>query len=132
MIGGVWRGEIKGPNGPVLIEFKYTRHPDGTGVVGEGVIDKGSKNAKFVKSQFGWDPTAKAVYYLDSHDSETVYFGHLTLDGDKMVFVFSPVGMLPQVFTSRGRLVDSDTYESIIRTATGDDLVGFTLKRQKE
>jgi uncharacterized protein YndB with AHSA1/START domain len=132
MIGGVWRGELKGPDGPVVIEFTYTRHRDGVGVIGEGIIGKGTKTAMFVRSQFGWDPTAKAVYYLDSHDSETVYFGHVTLDGKQTVFTFSPVGMIPQIFSSRGQMVDDDTYQSIIRRATGEELVGFTLKRVRE
>ncbi len=131
MIGGIWRGEAKGPEGPIIIEFKYTRHRDGVWVVGEGVIGKGSTTAKYVMSQFGWDPVAKAVYYLDSHDSETVYFGHITLDGNQMVFTFSPVGMIPQIFSSRSRLVDNDTYQGNIRRDSGEELVGLTLKREK-
>jgi uncharacterized protein YndB with AHSA1/START domain len=132
MIGGVWRGEVKGPNGPMIVEFTYKRHRDGVGVVGEGVIGKGNKDAMYVSNQFGWDPVAKAVYYLDSHSSEVVYFGHITLEGKQMVFTFSPAGMIPQVFSSRGLLVDNDTYQSIIRRDTGEELVGFTLKRVKE
>ncbi|MEZ0327218.1 MAG: SRPBCC domain-containing protein [Fimbriimonas sp.] len=132
MIGGVWRGEVKGPDGPMIVEFKYTRHRDGVGVVGSGVIGKGSKNALYVSSQFGWDPVAKAVYYLDSHDSETVYFGHITLDGNQMVFTFSPVGMIPQIFSSRSRLLDENTYQGIIRGDKGEELVGLTLKRERE
>lgn len=130
MIGGTWRGEVKGPDGPLKVEFTYKRHPDGKGVVGEGVIGKGSKQPLWVHSQFGWDPVAKAVYYFDTHDSETVYFGHVSLEKDDMVFTFSPVGMLPQVYQSRGRLVDKDIYQAIIRGEKGEELVGFTLKRE--
>lgn len=130
MVGGTWRGELKGPEGPLLIEFTYKRHPDGKGVIGEGVIGKGSKEPLWVHSQFGWDPVAKAVYYFDTHDSETLYFGHVNLEKEDMVFTFSPIGMLPQVFQSRGRLVDHDTYQAIIRDDKGTELVGFTLKRK--
>jgi uncharacterized protein YndB with AHSA1/START domain len=128
-IGGTWRGEVKGPDGPMKVEFAYKRHRDGKGIVGEGVIGKGSKNPLFVQSQFGWDPVAKAVYYFDTHDSETLYFGHISLDKDDLVFTFSPVGMLPRVFQSRARLVDKDTYQSVIRDSAGKELVGLTLKR---
>ncbi len=129
MIGGTWRGQVKGPDGPLVVEFSYRRHPDGKGVLGEGVIGKGSKSPLWVHSQFGWDPVAKAVYYFDTHDSETLYFGHISLENDDMVFTFSPIGMIPRIYQSRGRLVDHDTYQAIIKDANGNQLVGFTLKR---
>ena len=72
MIGGPGEGEVKGPDGPLKVEFTYKRHPDGKGIVGEGVIGKGAKTPLWVHSQFGWDPVAKAVYYFDTHDSETL------------------------------------------------------------
>ena len=131
MIGGTWKGTVKSPDGDLIVEFTYKRHPDGKGVLGEGVIGKGKKDAMFVKSQFGWDPVAKAVYYFDTHNSETLYFGHVVLDQGDMVFTFSPIGMLPQVFSSRGRLVDNDTYQTLIENDKGEKLVGFTLKRSK-
>jgi uncharacterized protein YndB with AHSA1/START domain len=129
MIGGTWRGEVKSPDGPLAVEFTYKRHPDGKGIVGEGVIGKGAKHPLWVHSQFGWDPVSKAVYYFDTHDSETLYFGHISLEKDDMIFTFSRVGMLPQTFQSRGRLVDKDTYQAIIKDEKGAELVGFTLKR---
>jgi len=131
MIGGTWRGEVRSPDGPLKVEFTYKRHPDGKGVLGEGVIGKGSKNPLYVRSQFGWDPVAKTVYYFDTHDSETLYFGHISLEKDDLVFTFSPIGMLPQVFQSRSRLVDTDTMQAIIKDEKGGELVGFTLKRSR-
>jgi uncharacterized protein YndB with AHSA1/START domain len=130
MIGGTWRGELPGPN-KLKVEFTYKRHPDGKGVVGEGVIGKGSKQPLWVHSQFGWDPVAKAVYYFDTHDSETLYFGHVSVDKTDLVFTFSPVGMLPQVFQSRMRFIDHDTYEAVIADSSGKEIHGFTLKRER-
>jgi uncharacterized protein YndB with AHSA1/START domain len=131
MIGGTWRGEVKSPEGPLKVEFTYKRHRDGKGIVGAGVIGKGSKHPLYVQSQFGWDPVAKAVYYFDTHDSETLYFGHISVDKEDMIVTFSPVGILPQVFQSRARFVNGDTYQSIIRDAAGKEIVGLTLKRER-
>lgn len=132
MIGGTWRGELKDESGaPVKIEFTYRRHPDGKGVIGEGVIGKGSKNPLWVHSQFGWDPVGKSVYYFDTHDSETLYFGHITLENNDLIFTFSPIGMLQQAFQSRTRLPNHDTYQAIINDAKGKEIVGFTLKRER-
>lgn len=130
MIGGTWRGEVKGPDGPLVVEFTYKRHPDGVGIVGEGVIGKGKKDAMHVKTQFGWDPVAKAVYYFDTHNSETLYFGHISIDGDDLIFTFSPVGMLPQAFQSRSRL-KGDVLQTIIKNDKAEEVVGLTLKRSR-
>lgn len=129
LIGGVWRGEVKGPEGPLIVEFVYKRHPDGIGVIGSGEIGKGSKNPIRVTNQFGWDPVARAVYYLDSHDSGTVFWGHVQADKDDLIFVFGPAGGDMSAFISRSRLVDKDTLQNIIKDSEGKDVVGFTLKR---
>ena len=131
LIGGTWRGEVKDAEGkPMVVEFTYKRHKDGKGIVGEGVIGKGRKDAAYVHNQFGWDPVGKAVYYFDTHNSETLYFGHVLADGDDLIFTFSPIGMLPRVFQSRSRL-KGDTLQSIIKDAKGEEIVGLTLKRGK-
>lgn len=131
MIGGVWRGQVDGPDGkPMIVEFTYKRHKDGKGIVGEGVIGKGRKDASFVHSQFGWDPIGKAVYYFDTHNSETLYFGHVLADGDDLIFTFSPIGFITQAWQTRSRL-KGDTIQSIIRDSKGAEVVGLTLKRSK-
>lgn len=131
LIGGTWKGEVKSPDGPLVVEFTYKRHPDGVGVIGSGEIGKGSKHPVRVTNQFGWDPIARAVYYLDSHDSGTVYWGHVQVDKDDLIFVFGPAGGDMSSFISRSRLADKDTLQTIIRDAEGKELVGLTLKRTR-
>jgi uncharacterized protein YndB with AHSA1/START domain len=130
MIGGTWRGEVRDPEGkPVPVEFTYSRHADGKGLVGEGVIGKGSASAVIVTNRFGWDPVARAVYYFDSHNSDTLYFGHVAMDGDDFVFTFGALGGPPAIYRSRGRLEDDDTYSTILTGPGGEEIVAFTLKR---
>jgi hypothetical protein len=79
----------------------------------------------------GWDPIAKAVYYLDSHNSETLYFGQVGMDGSDFVFTFGPLGGPPAAFGSRGRFKDEDTYATVIRRADSEEIEAFTLKRRR-
>jgi uncharacterized protein YndB with AHSA1/START domain len=130
-VGGKWVGEVKGPEGPLAVEFVYDWHPDKKGIRGKGVIGKGSKNPVYIDSSFGVDPLTGAIYYLDSHNSGTVYYGHLTVEDEDLVFVFGPAGGKMDQFTSRGRFRDKDTYDNKIRQADGKEIVGFTLKRQR-
>jgi uncharacterized protein YndB with AHSA1/START domain len=132
LLGGVWEGEVAGPSGPMRVEFRYRRHKDGVGIVGEGVIGKGTDGAIVVRNQFGWDPLAKAVYYLDSHNSGTVYWGHAEVDGEDLVLSFGPVGGDPGAFGARDRFPDPDTLQAIIRNAEGEEQVGFTLRRRTD
>ncbi|AIE85754.1 hypothetical protein OP10G_2386 [Fimbriimonas ginsengisoli Gsoil 348] len=132
LVGGVWRGEVKSPDGkPVIIEFKYRRHQDGNGIIGEGWIGKGRKDGVRVNSMFGLDPETKSVYYLDNHGSGTVYWGHVTMEGKDVAFVFGPAGGDMNAFTSRSRFLDNDSLASIIRNSKGEEVVGLTLKRVK-
>jgi len=131
LIGGTWRGEVKGPDGkPFILEFKYRRHPDGVGVVGEGLIGKGRKDVVRIRSSFGWDTQTKSVYYLDSHDSGTVYFGHVAMDKEDIIFGFGPAGGDINAFNARIHFLDANTYKSIIRDNTGKDLDGFSMIRR--
>lgn len=132
MIGGVWRGEIKTPTAPLKVEFVYKRHIDGEGLLGEGVVGKGSAKPMYIHSQFGWDPIGKQVYYLDSHDSNTVYWGHVAVQKEDVTFTFGPAGGDSKAFSSVARFLDKDTMQSIIKNSKGEEQVGFTLKRYRK
>lgn len=129
LIGGVWRSTIHDDQGkPMVIEFRYKRHPDGVGIIGEGEIGKGRKDVTHVRTIFGWDPEAKAVYYLDCHNSGTIYFGHVYQKKDELTFIFGPLGGDPNAFLCRSLFTGPNAYRSIIRDA-GKDIDGFTMKR---
>lgn len=130
LVGGTWRGEVKDGEGkPMIVEFKFRRHADGKGIVGDGLIGKGRKDVVHIRNTFGWDPVAKAVYYLDCHDSGTVYFGHVTREKEDVVFVFGPAGGDPNAFSSIVRFTGKNSYKNVIRTSKGEDIEGFTMTR---
>lgn len=128
-VGGVWRTEA---SSPTKVEFRYMKHPDGKGLMSQGVIGMGTGHPVHVHAMFGWDATAKKVYYLDTHNSDTVYYGHLELSGKDMVFTFGPAGGDMKKYSSMGRFVDDNTYQFVIKQADGNEVVGLTLKRQEK
>ena len=71
LVGGTWEFT----SADLEADAKWTLAPDGVSLHGETTISpKGGKTMHAI-ARFGWDPVAKKVYYLDAHDSETVYLG---------------------------------------------------------
>src|SRR5688572_6536519 len=131
-VGGKWIAENQTPDGPFVVEFTYTWNPDKKGIRSDGIIGKGSKNPVSVLAMFGWDRQAKKVYYLDTHGSEAVYYGHITLDKKDLVFQFGYAGGDITKFQSKGSFVDKDTYQSrILDNKTNKEIIGLTFKRRR-
>src|SRR5437763_14485915 len=80
MIGGHWVSEGKMPDGSPVADLRFEWGADRKSIRGTGKIA-----GMPVETRHAWDSTEKAVYYLDSHGPETVYFGHVHLDGDEVV-----------------------------------------------
>ncbi len=123
-VGGKWVAEGEFP-----IEFTYEWVGDRKGLRSVGYIGKGRTDEVEVNARFGWDPHTKQAYYLDSHGSRTVYFGHMWMEGKDIAFGFGPVGGDIGAFSARGRFTDKDTYVSVILDSNGKEQVAFTLKR---
>src|SRR5579862_7881362 len=79
LVGGKWEGVV---GKSVKIEFQFHLEDGGNKFVGIGTIAVGSAHPISVHSSYGWDPDAKQVYYLDQHGYDTVYFGHVTREGN--------------------------------------------------
>lgn len=85
MVGGRWEGTVeKGAR----VEFSFHVEPGSGLIVGEGSVSAGPGRSMKIRASLGWDPEAKQMYYLDQHGSDTIYFGHVTRQGDKLVFDF--------------------------------------------
>ena len=104
MVGGHWEG---GLGGKPTVRFQF--HLDETGlIVGDGLVSFGPKSSMKIRSTLGWDPIAKQVYYLDQHGADTVYFGHVTREGNALVFDFNGLVGDPGHYRSREELTPSE------------------------
>ena len=132
LIGGKWVGTAgSGPNA-AAVEFTFKRHPDKKGIVGEGVIGKGSANPVYAQVTLGWDAKAGKVYYLDLHNTSTIYYGHIVPDGDGLLYEFGVLGGDLKAFRIRDRFLDEDTQESDILDKDGKSIVKVVRKRVRE
>lgn len=83
---GAWEGRV---GKEATVRFHFTLEQDGKLIVANGsVIAKGLKKPIPMRSSLGWDPAMKQVYYLDQHDANIVYFGHVTESNGSLVFDF--------------------------------------------
>lgn len=87
MVGGEWTGTV-GKDVPV--SFRFSQAKSGL-IVGEGLVNGGSAHPMIAHMSLGWDEDAKQVYYLDQHGLDTVYFGHVTREGNQLVFDFKGI-----------------------------------------
>lgn len=88
MAGGTWRGEL-GNGMKVALQFQLVN--DGKSLEGNGTVGDPKKPLLRMHSRIGIDREAKKVYYLDDHNGEQVFFGHVTLEDGKLVFDFTSI-----------------------------------------
>lgn len=119
MIGGRWVSEFKDPSGMPIAELHFEWGPGRKTLHGRGFI-AGAQ----VESWIGWDPEAKKVYYLDSHGPETIYFGHMALEGEEVVSRFTTIVGRPGTFRTRAWWPDKDTYKAVIESVSSDGKPG--------
>jgi hypothetical protein len=75
LVGGEWVG--RGPK--VEIHHKFEFAVDGKMIKGHGQVRVGGRVVLEMQPNMGWDPVAKQVTYVDFHDFDTVYTGHVSL-----------------------------------------------------
>jgi hypothetical protein len=115
MVGGKWEG-VAGKN--TRIEFTFHFEDDGNKFVAVGQIGAGSAHPISVHSSYGWDAEKKQVYYLDQHGYDTVYFGHVTREGNDLVLDFKGLAGDAGHYASRA-VVSKDSY--VVEMSTEKD-----------
>jgi hypothetical protein len=114
--------------------FKFEWNDDHRGIHSAAVIAMDSAHPMHSYSMMGYDPNAKAPYYVDAHDSDTLYTGHFGLEDNKLVFRFGNYGKGEKEFVSTEWFTDDDHYTSEIRQAahpTDPPMVKVDLTRVK-
>lgn len=105
MVGGRWEGTVEQG---AKVRFTFHVEP-GTGlIIGDGSVIIDPTHSMKARVSLGWDASAKQMYYLDQHGADTVYFGHVTREGDALVYDF------------RGLSGDSGHYRSTEKFSADD------------
>jgi hypothetical protein len=122
---GTWEG-ILGKR--MKIRFTFRLQNGGQLIIADGVVGVGTPKPMFAHATLGWDPIAKKVYYLDQHGTDTIYFGHVTREGDDLVFDFNALSGDTGHYRSRSHLSASKYEDSMKAEKNGKWVdMGFHL-----
>jgi hypothetical protein len=112
LVGGRW--ETPAPDGktPPFVRTKWEWTSDHQALASSGVLGQGTEHPVRGEARLGWDPAAKQVYYLDSHGTQLVYFGHVHLEGETMVYQFKTIVGPPSEWVAREVFEDPNTLKA--------------------
>ncbi len=83
---------------------------------GAGSVTVGGKTVLYVQPNMGWDPVLKRVTYIDFHNHDTVYMGHIELKGGWMEYDFNEFANPKKHYAAKSRFTGPDTYEFVVET----------------
>lgn len=127
-VGGTWESE-----GGLPISQHWTWNTDQRGLSVVTQINKGAPTAFEARAFLGWDAIAKKPYYLDMHNSETTYYGHVGLKDRVIEFKFGILGSGKTQWVERGKFTSADQWESTIfeiKEGKEVEVISFKLKRK--
>lgn len=133
-IAGKWTAVAHAGKSAFKCRFEFEWNRDHRGIHGEADIAIDTPQPMHSYTVIGYDQNAKAAYYVDAHDSDTLYAGHVYLEGGKLVFRFGNYGKGEGQFVSTEWFVDDDHYVSEIRQAAkanGPPMIRVELTRLK-
>ena len=110
LVGGVWHTGVESNT----VESRWSYGPDGTTLMGETVLSMGGKKVLTMNARFGWDASAKQVYYLDAHGLDTVYFGHATAKGNTVQMEFKGLVGDPNAYIFQTSFDDDNSYDATL------------------
>ncbi len=131
---GKWKAVAHAGKSDFRCEFNFEWNASHRGVHGEAQIAMDTPKPMHSYSMIGWDANAKAAYYVDAHDPDTLYTGHVYLEGGKLQFRFGNYGKGENEFVATEWFVDNDHYRSEIRQAAhadGPPMISIELTREK-
>lgn len=93
---------------------EWTWQHDKRGLIIRTTIGGGTSNERIFNAYLGYDPITKKASYLDIHDSETTYSGHITLEDGFVVFRFGRIGSGKVEWVERGKFTNINLWESAL------------------
>ena len=129
-VGGKWNAV-----GDMPITHVWKWNADKRGLSANNVIGLPGGKSMLSTVFIGWDPIAKKTYYLDMHDSEKTYYGHITEKGGSVEFQFGELGSGKIDWIERGKFVGEDEWQASlyqIKDSKEVLLASFKMKRVRE
>ena len=111
LVGGVWRAKI-GADKTIPLETRYRFTGGGKVVESEGIVGDPKKPVLLIHAKLGIDPVSNTVFYLDTHNDTTIYFGHVTASGDTMIIDFNALSGDTGHYRAELKFGKDDTYTS--------------------
>ena len=124
LVGGSWSGKV----GAMDVEFHFWLEHDGQLIRGHGTGRQGKKVVVTMESSYGWDAAAKQPYYLDQHNQDTVYFGHIHAEGQTVVTEFKGLATDGGVYLSKEHFDDPNTYTFQMWAREGEKLTDIHVR----
>jgi hypothetical protein len=113
LVGGHWEGKL----GPATVVHRYESILDGKAIHDVGTVSMNGNVVLNIDARYGWDETAKATYYLDVHNHDTVYFGHVVNAAGTFKLHFVNLCKPADEESSSFKFTDADTMEFSIMGA---------------
>lgn len=111
LVGGDWVGHFDA-NTTIHQHFEFD--VDGRMIRGHGFVTSGSRTVLFMQPNLGWDPVARQVSYVDFHNHDTVFLGHVTLKDGWFNYDFHEFADPSKHYSAKSRIVDKSHYEFIL------------------
>ncbi len=122
LVGGHW--ENSGSKG-VKVVNRFRFESGGTLIQSDGTVMVNGKVVLYMHANLGWDKSTKSIFYVDFHDNDTVYNGHVKLVDGSLVYEFGDLHNPKKHFTIKMKFLDNDHYEG---EGAGEDLMMTRVK----
>jgi len=111
LVGGDWSAH---PDANTVIRQHFEFGVDGKVIRGTGSVQVHGKTVLYIHSNLGWDPVAKKVTYVDFHNHDTIYMGHVTLKDGWLEYDFNEFADPKKHYDAKSRVVDANHYEFMV------------------
>jgi len=113
LVGGDWTGHI---DANTVIHQRFEFAVEGKVIRGTGAVTVQGKTVLFLHSNLGWDPVAKQVSYVDFHNHDTIFLGHITMDGSSLKYDFKEFADPKKHYEAKCSFVDANHYRFTVGT----------------
>jgi hypothetical protein len=108
LVGGNWEAH---PNPGLVIRQHYEFGVDGKVIRGMGTVSMKGKTLIYIHANFGWDPVAKRVTYVDFHNHDTIYMGYVTMKDGWLNYDFKEFSDPNKRYQAKSQFTDRDHYQ---------------------